>query len=61
MDRKAAKALLHIKAWLERVDEITERGEPAYLGDDVLPSRLAGLPSWSVLGSRGGSQERGPV
>ncbi len=26
MDRKAAKELIHIQAWLERVDEITQRG-----------------------------------
>lgn len=25
MDRKAAKELLHIKGWLERVDEIVQR------------------------------------
>jgi uncharacterized protein with HEPN domain len=36
MDRKAAKELLHIKGWLERVDEIVERGKVAYLADDLL-------------------------
>jgi uncharacterized protein with HEPN domain len=36
MDRKAAKELLHIQGWLERVDEIVERGRDAYLGDDLL-------------------------
>lgn len=36
MDRKAAKELLHIKAWLDRVDEIVERGKDSYLGDDLL-------------------------
>ena len=36
MDRKAAKELLHIKGWLERVDEIVERGREAYLADDLL-------------------------
>ena len=36
MDRKAAKELLHIKGWLERVDEIVERGKDAYLADDLL-------------------------
>ena len=27
MNRKAAKVLLHIRVWLERVDEIVERGK----------------------------------
>lgn len=36
MDRKAAKELLHIQDWLERVDEILERGKNAYLADDLL-------------------------
>ena len=36
MDRKAAKELLHIQGWLERVDEIVERGKDAYLADDLL-------------------------
>lgn len=36
MDRKAAKELLHIRGWLERVDEIVLRGEDAYRADDLL-------------------------
>lgn len=36
MDRRAAKELLHIKAWLERVDAILVRGKDAYLADDLL-------------------------
>jgi hypothetical protein len=36
MHRKAAKELLHIKGWLERVDEIIDRGKDAYLADDIL-------------------------
>lgn len=36
MDHKAAKALLHIKTWLDRVNEITQRGERAYFEDDLL-------------------------
>ncbi len=36
MNRNAAKELLHIKAWLARVDEIVERGKDAYLADDLL-------------------------
>ncbi len=36
MNRKAAKELLHIQGWLERVDEIIRRGERAYLADDLL-------------------------
>ena len=36
MERKAAKELLHIQAWLTRVDEIVRRGKGAYLADDLL-------------------------
>lgn len=36
MHRKAAKELLHIKGWLERVDETIDRGKDAYLADDIL-------------------------
>lgn len=36
MNRKAAKELLHIQAWLARVDEILARGEAAYMADDLL-------------------------
>lgn len=36
MDRKAAKELLHVKGWLERVDEVVARGKDAYLADDLL-------------------------
>ena len=36
MGRRAAKELLHIRGWLERVDEIVDRGEEAYLTDDLL-------------------------
>lgn len=36
MNRKAAKGLLHIRAWLERVQEIKERGKGDYMGDELL-------------------------
>jgi uncharacterized protein with HEPN domain len=36
MDRKAAKELLHVQGWLERVGEIVQRGKDAYLADDLL-------------------------
>ena len=36
MDRKAAKELLHIQAWLARVGAIVVRGEDAYVADDLL-------------------------
>jgi uncharacterized protein with HEPN domain len=36
MERTAAKELLHVQAWLARVDEIVRRGQTAYLGDDLL-------------------------
>lgn len=36
MDRKAAKELLHIQGWLDRVEEILAKGEEAYLDDGLL-------------------------
>ncbi len=36
MERKAAKELLHIQAWLTRFDEIVRRGKEAYLADALL-------------------------
>jgi uncharacterized protein with HEPN domain len=36
MDRRAAKELLHIRGWLERVEEIVQRGRGAYLADALL-------------------------
>ena len=36
MDRKAAKELLHIQGWLDRVDEILAKGKDAYLADALL-------------------------
>jgi hypothetical protein len=36
MDRKAAKELVHIHGWLDRVQEIVERGQDAYLADALL-------------------------
>ena len=36
MDRRIAKELLHIEAWLERVDDIVTRGKDAYLEDKLL-------------------------
>lgn len=36
MNRKAAKELLHIQTWLNRIDTIVERGKAAYLADDLL-------------------------
>jgi uncharacterized protein with HEPN domain len=36
MERKAAKELLHIQGWLQRVDEIVRRGKDAYLADELL-------------------------
>lgn len=34
--RKVAKDLLHIDGWLDRAAEIVERGQDAYLADDLL-------------------------
>ena len=36
MELMAAKELLHIQAWMARVDEIVRRGREAYLADDLL-------------------------
>ena len=36
MDRRVAKELLHIRGWLERVEEIIARGKGAYLADALL-------------------------
>lgn len=36
MDRRAAKELLHIKAWLARVEEVRALGREAYLSDGLL-------------------------
>ena len=36
MNRKAAKELLHIQAWLERVGGVVGRGRDAYLADELL-------------------------
>ena len=36
MDRKVAKELLHVDGWLERVEEVVDRGQAAYLDDALL-------------------------
>lgn len=36
MDRKAAKDLLHIRAWLARINRIADEGKDAYLADEIL-------------------------
>lgn len=36
MNRNAAKELLHIRGWLDRVDEIVARGHGTYLADGLL-------------------------
>lgn len=36
MDRRAAKELLHLHAWLPRGQEIVARGKVAYLADELL-------------------------
>lgn len=54
MDRKAAKELLHIGGWLDRVDEIVARGKVAYLGDGLLQEAgdslmmKLDLPAWKA-------------
>ena len=48
MDRRAAKELLHIRGWLERVYEMIQRGKEAYFTDDLLQE--AGDPLMMKLG-----------
>ena len=36
MERKAAKELLHLRAWLEHVGHIANRGKSVYLADALL-------------------------
>ena len=36
MDRKAAKELLHIQRWLQRVEQIVDRSKDVYLADALL-------------------------
>jgi uncharacterized protein with HEPN domain len=36
MDRRTAKELLHLRDWLDRTQEIVDRGKDAYLREDLL-------------------------
>jgi uncharacterized protein with HEPN domain len=36
IDRKVAKELLHVRDWLDRAQEIVDRGKEIYLRDDLL-------------------------
>lgn len=36
IDRKVAKELLHVRDWLDRAQEIVDRGKETYLRDDLL-------------------------
>jgi uncharacterized protein with HEPN domain len=36
IDRKVAKELLHVREWLDRAQEIVDRGKETYLRDDLL-------------------------
>lgn len=56
MERKAAKELLHIRGWLDRVDEIVERGRDAYLVDALLQE--AGDSLMMKLGEAGNRLSR---
>ena len=40
MERKAAKELLHIQGWLDRVDEIVERGQGRLGGRELRCPRV---------------------
>lgn len=48
IDRRAAKELLHIQGWLDRFDEIVERGYRTYVSDVLLQE--AGDPLMMKLG-----------
>lgn len=56
MDLKAAKELLHIHAWLDRVDRIVRRGKEAYLADALLQE--AGDSLMMKLGEAGNRLSR---
>lgn len=56
MDTRAAKELLHIEAWLERVDAIVARGKRSYLDDDLLQE--AGDSLMMKLGEAAGRLSR---
>ncbi len=56
MDTRAAKELLHIEAWLDRVDEIVARGRRSYLDDDLLQE--AGDSLMMKLGEAAGRLSR---
>ncbi len=36
IDRRVAKELLHVRDWLDRAQEIVDRGKESYLRDDLL-------------------------
>ena len=36
IERREAKELIHVKAWLDRVDEVVSRGKGSYLADELL-------------------------
>lgn len=36
IERREAKELIHVKAWLDRVDEVVSRGRSSYLADELL-------------------------
>ncbi len=44
MDQNAAKNLLHIRSWLELVQEINERGKGASSADELLQEVGDSLP-----------------
>jgi uncharacterized protein with HEPN domain len=56
MDTRAAKELLHIEAWLARVDEIVAKGRREYLDDDLLQE--AGDSLMMKLGEAAGRLSR---
>ena len=56
MDTRAAKELLHIEAWPERVDEIVARGRRSYLDDNLLQE--AGDSLMMKLGEAAGRLSR---
>lgn len=52
MSTKAAKELLHIRTWLQRVEEIVARGCASYIGDALLQGRRLARGGLIVAGHR---------
>jgi uncharacterized protein with HEPN domain len=59
MDRKVAKELLHVRDWLDRAQDIVDRGHEAYTTDELLQE--AGDSLMMKLGEASGRLARAAV